>query len=76
MKRTTHPEAYDWLIKLGDTPEEIEGYIDAYVIGIWEAHADLRAAGKLPGADISESVIGEYDPSLTTEELEMFDACE
>jgi hypothetical protein len=50
MKRSTHPEAYDWLIKCGDTPQEIEGYIDSYAIGIYHAHADLRKAGKLPAS--------------------------
>jgi len=50
MKRETHPEAYDWLIICGDTPEEIDGYIDEYAIGVWRAHADLRAAGKLPAS--------------------------
>ena len=57
MNRETHPEAYDWLIKCGDTPEEIEGYWDSYAIGVWDAHADLRAAGKLPAsAYLNESV--------------------
>ena len=49
MKRDTHPEAYDYFIKMGDTPQQIEGYLDSLVIGIYDAHADLRAEGKLPG---------------------------
>ena len=76
MKRSTHPEAYDWLIKCGDTPQEIEDMFDSLVIGIYNAHADLRAAGKLPASAMMESVepiIGEYDPSLTPEVLEMLD---
>jgi hypothetical protein len=50
MQRSTHPEAYDWLIKCGDTPQVIEGMLDSLVIGIYHAHADLRKAGKLPAS--------------------------
>ena len=50
MKRETHPEAYDWQLLCGRTKEQIEGAFDELVIGIWEAHADLRAAGKLPAS--------------------------
>jgi len=73
MKRSTHPEAYDYFIKMGDTPQQIAGYFDSLVIGIYNAHADLRAAGKLP-AVMLESVEADesYDPSIITdEELEM-----
>ena len=55
MKRATHPEAYDYFLKMGDTPEQIADYWDSYVIGVYDAHADLRAAGKLP-AIMLESV--------------------
>jgi hypothetical protein len=63
MQRETHPEAYDWLIICGDTPQEIEGYIDSYAIGIYHAHADLRKAGKLPASAMLN------EPSTITEEL-------
>lgn len=74
MKRSTHPEAYDYFIKMGDTPQQIAGYIEEFVIGVWEAHADLRAAGKLPAIMLESTEADEsYDPSvITDEELEMF----
>ena len=74
MMRSIHPDAYDWFIKMGDTPKQIAGYIDEFVIGVYDAHADLRAEGKLP-AIMFESVETDesYDPSiLTDEELEMW----
>ena len=69
MKRETHPEAYDWFIKIGDSPQEIAGYIDEYCIGIYNAHADLRAAGKLPASAITESIerLEDYAPSILAE---------
>ena len=50
MKRSTHPEAYDYMIKIGIPRKEVDDCLDAYGIGLWEAHADLRAAGKLPAS--------------------------
>ena len=76
MKRSTHPEAYDYFIKMGDTPEQMEGYWASYVIGVWEAHADLRAAGKLPAVMLESVEVDEsYDPSvLTEEELQLIES--
>ena len=69
MKRETHPEAYDYFIKMGDTPEQIAGYWDSHVIGVYDAHADLRAAGKLPAIMLEAVEVDEsYDPSIITEE--------
>jgi hypothetical protein len=72
MKRLTHPDAYDWGIKIGFTSDELAGMFDSLVIGIYNAHADLRKAGKLPSSAILESsefVAAEsYDPSIITEE--------
>jgi len=43
MKRSTHPEAYDYYIREFDvTPQIVDGMIDDLVIGIWEAHEDIR----------------------------------
>ncbi|MCL2621333.1 MAG: DpnD/PcfM family protein [Defluviitaleaceae bacterium] len=60
MKRETHPDAYDWLIICGHTPEEINDMLDSLVIGIYDAHADLRAAGKLPASAIQEPEITKH----------------
>ncbi|MCL2621150.1 MAG: hypothetical protein FWD97_09485 [Defluviitaleaceae bacterium] len=59
MKRETHPEAYDWAIKIGITKEGIADAWDSYIIGLYDAHADLRAAGKLPASAIQEPVENE-----------------
>lgn len=75
MQRTVHPDAYDWALRIGITPNEIAGCFDSFIIGIYDAHADLRAEGRLPASAMLESVeVDEsYDPSiLTDEELEMW----
>ena len=43
MKRSTHPEAYDYYLRAFETtPEIVDDMLDKLVIGIWEGHADIR----------------------------------
>jgi len=74
MKKEHHPEAYDWAIKCGMSENEIGSAWTGYIIGLYDAHADLRAAGKLPASAMNESVEHvDYDPSILTEdELQMW----
>ena len=43
MERKTHPEAYDYMVKLEGSSTAVDDMLDSLVIGIWEGHADIRA---------------------------------
>jgi len=69
MKRSKHPEAYDWAILCGKTPEQVEGALDSVVIGLWNAHADLRAEGKLPASAIPKEDADKIIESVINEKI-------
>ncbi len=50
MKRSTHPEAYDYVVILEGSTKIVDDMLDKLVIGIWEAHADIRAGKQGLGA--------------------------
>jgi len=69
VKREAHPKAYDWAIMCGYTHGEIADCWDSHIIGLYNAHADLRATGKLPASAITESIerLEDYAPSILAE---------
>ena len=58
MRRSTHPEAYDYYLKAFETTSKIvDGMLGELVIGIWEAHADIRAGNPLLGMMVEQNDI-------------------
>jgi hypothetical protein len=50
MKRSVHPEAYDYHVNALETPPKIvDGMIEEIVIGIWEGNADIREGKPVGG---------------------------
>jgi hypothetical protein len=54
MKRSVHPEAYDYLVQLEGSRKIVDNMIEELVIGIWEAHADIREGKPVLGGMMVE----------------------